>query len=132
MNKSIAYFTSFTFFKSGKTELESLFLSRGFYFHFLSGMLRIQTTISPRDWTWHTYRQGSVELAWRVVYFRTTENNTLPLTENHKKYFLLSKTLKNTVIKQDSFGENSGQYGNNQELCYLKYLVNKSRPQNTV
>ena len=106
MNKSSTYFTSFTFFKSGKTELESLFLSRGFYFHFLSGMLRIQTTISPGTGFGILTDRDQVELAWRVGYFRATENNTLPLAENHKKYFLLSKTLKNTVIKQDSFGEN--------------------------
>ena len=79
---------NFTSFKSGKAELEGLFL-----FSCLSGMLRIQTDTSPRGWTWHTYRQGSVELAWGVGYFRATENNTLPLTENHKKYLLLSKTL---------------------------------------
>ena len=50
MNKSNTYFTSF---KSGKAELESLFL-----FSFLSGMLRIQTDISTRDWTWYTYKQS--------------------------------------------------------------------------
>ena len=44
MNKFSTYFTSF---KSRKTGLESLFLSGGFYFHFLSGMLRIQTNYFP-------------------------------------------------------------------------------------
>ena len=50
MNKSNTYFTSF---KSGKAELESLFL-----FSFLSGILRIQTDISTRGWTGYTYRQS--------------------------------------------------------------------------
>ena len=73
---------------------ERLNLRVCFYFHFLSGMLRIQTNITPRGWTWHTYRQGSVELAWRVGYFRATENNTLPLTENHKKILSVKQNPK--------------------------------------
>ena len=56
--------------------------------------------IVPRGCTWHSYRQGSVELG-----ISEQPKNTLPLKENSKKYFLKSETLKNTLLKHNSLSE---------------------------
>ena len=77
----------------------------------------MQTIIFPRGWTWHTYRQGSVELVWGVGYFRATEKTYFATDRNPSKIFLLRKTLKNAAIKHNSFSENEARYDNNQELC---------------
>ena len=70
------------------------------------------------------YRQGSAELGIFLNY----PKNTLPLTENPKKYFPKSKTLKNTLKNTYSFRKSQAWYDNNGDPWLLKHLVNETGP----
>ena len=50
------------------------------------------------------------------------------MKENPKKYFTKTKTLKNIPLIQNSCSESQMLDDNNEELCLLKYLVNKTGP----